>query len=275
MQVQDPVKLKEKILSILREKGPSLPVHIANGTGLSILFSSAFLSELFSEKKIQISDMKVGSSPVYFLPEQKNMLENFSRHLGSKEKEAFNLLKEKKILKDKEQEPAIRVALRAIKDFAIPSTRGEEIFWRYFIFHEPESKAEASIPEKEKSKIEEKVEKIPEKKSSEDYEEEEKSDLKELILKFLEEKNIKLIEETENKKRDFSGIGRIETGIGEMEILIIGKDKKKVSEKDLIKLSEIGIENKKVVLFISTGEIDKKAKDFFRECKNLIRFFKI
>jgi hypothetical protein len=275
MQAQDPIRIKEKILSILREKGPSLPVHIANGTGLSILFSSAFLSELFSEKKIQISDMKVGSSPVYFLPEQKNMLENFSHHLGNKEKEAFNLLKEKKILKDKEQEPAIRVALRSIKDFAIPSTRGEEIFWRYFIFHEPESKIETPVPEKEKYKLEQKVEKIPEKKSGENYEEEEKSDLKELVLKFLEEKNIKLIEETENRKRDFAGIGRMETEIGEMEILIVGKDKKKVSEKDLIKLSEIGIENKKIILFISTGEIDKKAKDFFRECKNLIRFFKI
>jgi len=34
-----------------KRRGPSLPVHIASETGLSMLFASAFLSELLSEKK--------------------------------------------------------------------------------------------------------------------------------------------------------------------------------------------------------------------------------
>ena len=98
--VQDTSELKEKILSTFKQRGPSLPVHIAGATGLSILFASAFLSELFSEKKIKISHMKVGSSPIYFLPGQEHLLENFSQYIKGKEKETFLLLKEKKILKD-------------------------------------------------------------------------------------------------------------------------------------------------------------------------------
>lgn len=84
--------------------------------------------------------MKVGGSPLYFIPGQEPGLENFSQHLKSREKDAFNLLKEKKFLKDKEQEPAIRVAMRSIRDFAIPFRINEEIIWRYFKIPENEFK---------------------------------------------------------------------------------------------------------------------------------------
>ena len=116
MATKDTSQLKENILSVLQQRGPSLPVHIAKGTNLSILFASAFLSELLSERKIKISNMRVGNSPIYFIPGQENQLENFALHLNNKEKEAFTLLQNKKILKDGEQHPAIRVALRSIKE---------------------------------------------------------------------------------------------------------------------------------------------------------------
>jgi len=125
MSIQNNLNLKEKILSILQKRGPSLPVHIAKEIDLSMLFASAFLSELVSEKKIKISNMKIGNSPIYFLPGQESMLEKFSQYLKSKEKEAFILLKEKKFLKDKNQDPAIRIALRIYytKDNQTSNTR--------------------------------------------------------------------------------------------------------------------------------------------------------
>jgi len=138
MSIQNNLNLKEKILSILQKRGPSLPVHIAKEIDLSMLFASAFLSELVSEKKIKISNMKIGNSPIYFLPGQESMLEKFSQYLKSKEKEAFILLKEKKFLKDKNQDPAIRIALRTIKDFAIAFKKNEEIIWRFFTVSETE-----------------------------------------------------------------------------------------------------------------------------------------
>ena len=112
--MQDALKLKENIVGIIRRRGPCLPIHISSEIKINTLFASAFLSELFSEKRIKISNMKVGSSPLYFIPGQEPMLEKFANHLKSKEKDAFFLLKEKSFLKDTEQEPAIRVALRAI-----------------------------------------------------------------------------------------------------------------------------------------------------------------
>lgn len=160
--VQDTSKIKADIISFIRANGPSLPVHIASKIQTSILFTSAFLSELLAEKRLKLSNMRVGSSPLYLVEGQEPLLEKFGeQHLKSKEKEAFLLLKEKRFLEDSIQHPAIRVALREIKDFAIPFRRGDEgkIFWRYFIAPESEFKEEAKKTEQQRE--DEKAEEYP------------------------------------------------------------------------------------------------------------------
>lgn len=156
MATQDTSSIKEKIINYIRLKGPSLPVHISKEINSDILFTSAFLSELLSEKRIKTSHMKVGSSSLNYLQGQEQKLENFSKYLGSKEREAFELLKDKSFLLDEEQQPAIRVALRAIRDFAIPFKKDEKIIWRYFTISEnkfspspPVQKEVISPPKKE------------------------------------------------------------------------------------------------------------------------------
>ena len=125
-------EIHEKIINFLRLRGPGLPIQIAKQIGISSLFVSAFLSELADGKRIKISCLKVGGSPLYFLDGQEEKLENFYSYMHPKEIESFQLLKENKILKDSEQEPAVRVALREIKDFAIAFNFNNEIYWRYF-----------------------------------------------------------------------------------------------------------------------------------------------
>ena len=135
-------KNKEGILSALRLRGPSLPVRIANTVGLPPLFTAAFLSELKAEQKLKVSNMKVGSSPLYYLEGQEDKLTNFVEHLNQREREAFELLKKEKVLLDSEQTPVVRVALRAVKDFAVPvkiRIDGEmKLFWKYFLLKDEE-----------------------------------------------------------------------------------------------------------------------------------------
>lgn len=135
---------KERILSTLRGKGPSFPTRIARETGMQPLFVAALLAELVTERRVKLSNMKVGSSPIYFLDDQEEKLIEFSHYLGHKEQEAFTLLKDNAVLDDNDQHPAIRVALRKLKDFAVPvSVRidGEsKLFWRFFTVSESETK---------------------------------------------------------------------------------------------------------------------------------------
>jgi hypothetical protein len=158
--------VKEKIISILERRGPCLPIQLAKELNMNSIFTSAFLSELLDDKKIKTSTLRVGGTSLYLLEGQEQQLEKFYNFLHPKEAEAYELLKKKKVLKDSEQEPAIRVALRAIRDFAFSFKNDGQIYWRYLgtteeeirsIFSgispattpEPEVKAEEVIIEKE------------------------------------------------------------------------------------------------------------------------------
>jgi len=148
MQNLNPVaKIKEDIVYYLKINGPSLPVHIAKRVNQSPLFTSAFLSELYREGKIIMSHMKIGSSSLYLLKDQEEQLEKFIEHLNQREREAYHLIKKDKFLKDEKLEPVIRVAIRNIKDFAIPLKISQEnpqqIIWKYFSI--PESEIESFI----------------------------------------------------------------------------------------------------------------------------------
>ena len=137
------LKTKDLIISTIKLKGPTLPIHVARTINLNTIFASAFLSELYCEKKILMSQMKVGSSSLYYLPGQESQLENFIEYLNHKEREAFLLLKKEKILDDEKTLPAIRVALREIKDFAIPlKVKIDDktiLFWKYYLVSDPEA----------------------------------------------------------------------------------------------------------------------------------------
>lgn len=136
-------RTKDLILSFIKARGPSLPVHIARDVKVSPLFAAAFLSELYGEGKLKMSALKVGSSSLYYLPDQTAQLENFTEHLNGREKEAFALLKQEKILDDEKLEPVTRVALRALKDFALPLRATQDgqpkLFWRFFLLTEEEA----------------------------------------------------------------------------------------------------------------------------------------
>ena len=128
---------KSNVVELVKTKGPVLPVHIYKDIGTNILMTSAILSELVSNKEIKITNTKIGSSPLYYFPDQEYKLQSLYKHLNEKDRRAYDLLRNKKILREKLLSPIERVSLREIKDFAKPlnvSTKsGKEIFWKWFL----------------------------------------------------------------------------------------------------------------------------------------------
>lgn len=234
--------------------------------------------------------MKVGSSPLYYLPGQEAMLENFVEHLNPKERQAFHLLKNEKILSDEEQTPVNRVALRAIKDFAIPlKVRvGEvyKIFWKHFsvndiefesLFREKilgeknEEKAEASVEEvireteKEQDKKEETREQIKEetevKEKIEEGEEQKVEEKKESVKKTKKKKVEKVTEEARDEETQLEEI--IVLPEKKMPETDFGKQVKKYLEGRDIELIEVVMDKKKeFIAKIRTDHIFGKQEHF-------------
>ncbi len=274
MPIQDTSEIKEKIISILRRKGPGLPVHIAREIESSTLFTSAFLSELASERRIKISNMKVGNSPLYYLPGQEQLLEKFSHYLKSKEKEVFTLLKEKKIIKDSEQDPAIRVALREIKDFAVPFKKNEEIFWRYFTIPITEFKIAEKPKKIEREKTEktldifntskeERTKRTQKKKISKTSQKE--SNFFNKVKEFLSEKSTELIDIISFSRNEI--ILRVKDIDGEK--IVVAYNKKRLSDNDIIKAEKKSARFNLPYIILSLGEPLKKVRELILAVKNL------
>jgi len=210
--------VKERLIKYLNERGPSLPVNLAKHVGLNSLFTSAFLSELSEEGHLKISDMKVGGSPLYYPKNKVAMLENFTNHLDAKDREACLLLKEKGVLDDQQQTPIVRVALRGLKDFAIPIKKDEKLYWRYFLVNE-DAALEKLFP---KAKL---IEPVPEIKI-----EPKKEEAGEIKLQIKQEKEInKINDELEEKRKELEKL--------KSEILNFPKNKKEAKKQEIQKKS--------------------------------------
>ncbi|PIN76854.1 hypothetical protein COV17_00720 [Candidatus Woesearchaeota archaeon CG10_big_fil_rev_8_21_14_0_10_36_11] len=127
---------QDKILQFLRVTGPTLPSKVAKNIGTEILIASAHLSDLTSQRKVRISHLKVGGSPLYYLPGQEEQLYPFAAgNMNAKDAAVLDMLKERKVLREHDIDLLAKVALRSLKDFAVPlqvTVRDtKELFWKW------------------------------------------------------------------------------------------------------------------------------------------------
>ncbi|MBT4936167.1 hypothetical protein HOL21_00830 [Candidatus Woesearchaeota archaeon] len=127
---------QDKILNFLRVTGPTLPSKVAKNIGSEILIASAHLSDLNSQRKLRISNLKVGGSPLYYLPGQEEQLYPFAAgNMNAKDAAVLDMLKERKVLRESDLDLLAKVALRSLKDFAVPLQvtvkDTKELFWKW------------------------------------------------------------------------------------------------------------------------------------------------
>lgn len=297
--MQKVLQTKNRILEVIQQRGPELPVRVAGTIGQNNIFTAAFMSELVGEQKLKLSNMRVGGSPLYYIQGQEEQLQKFTEYLNHKEKEAFKILKQNEILEDSQQEPAIRVALRNIKDFAIPIKiidQGQErIFWKIHTSSNEKAKElieniikpivktevkQERIIEKVQELIENKVEVKKEinpevQKAKEPKSKEISSPFLDKIRKNISDKDYIITKEILTKKKEFVSKIKINSHFGEQELYLVAKDKKKITLEDIVSTLQKAQSEKMPALIISPGEVDKKAQEYYKEWSNLIKHQKL
>ncbi len=150
----------------LSKTSPLQPTSLGKLLSTNSLFASAMLSEMTGKGLLKVSNLKVGSSPLYYAADHPEHLLNFIVYLNEKERRVAELLKEKGVLRDTSLDPLQRVCVRSIKDFAkqldVSMGDSKEVFWKWFLLPDdqtnaaiqqlldpaapPEKKIEAAIP---------------------------------------------------------------------------------------------------------------------------------
>ncbi len=249
---------KQKVLEFIETHGPSLPIRISSYLKSDSLIVSAFLSELLKEKKLMLSNMRVGNSPLYFIRGQEFQLENFFQYLGSKEREAFELLKEHGVLEDQRLLPPIRVALRSIKDFSFPFEYKGKLYWHFIKLNQ--DKAIEMIDNRHKDKPF--IEKIKRVVLPKEQKIEMQKPLIEKGLKtdFQEQGVRKQGIEVEKKQAEFI------SPVKEKPLLNLKSQKKvRIKEKSDFVFDVIDFLERKS--FILDNEIDYRKKEYFADVK--------
>ena len=298
-------RTKEQIIAHIKEKGPSLPAVIASSLRVQPLFISAFLSELYREEKVLMSHLKVGTSSLYLLSGQEKQLENFIQHLNAREREAFHLVKQKKVVKESDMTPAVRVAVKDIKDFARPESNGTETQWVY-IFAEPEEQKvvhhplPAQIPQprasevvviaqptftvqENKALVPEKVKKVREKKVSSVSDSSFALSLShaqsipttpfaEDAKIFLERVGYTNISVMKADKKEATLKAIIQGPNSQQTYLVFAKDKKKLKEEELQAALQEAHAQRLLCLVLARGEPDKKMSQFLSIWGNFLSY---
>ena len=297
----EPNELRIKILNFLRFTGPSLPINVSKGCGMTSLITSAYLAEMAENKQVRISTLKYGGSPLYYLPNQESSLENFISHLNPHDRDIFLKLKKEQILEDSKEEPVHRVGLRGIKDFAFPlrivHDGVEKLFWRIYSISDQEAlekirgilepkkidaklevkkeEIKEKIEEKEKSEVKKEEKPKQERKKKEKAEKVEKAgEIKEKktkrkieIKEWLAENKINISKEITVKPKESSFIVSVPSNLGSLELYAMFKDKKGISESDIVMAYQLSQDTKLPLFFITTGKLTKKAQLYAENLK--------
>ncbi|MEK6904914.1 MAG: hypothetical protein AABX24_00785 [Nanoarchaeota archaeon] len=135
---------QDKILYFLKVVGPTIPSKVAKNIGTEILLASAHLSDLAAQGKVKISNLKIGGTPLYYLPGQEEQLYHFAAgNLNPKDFQVLEILKQQKILRENSLDLLSKVALRSLKDFTVPLqvtvAGNRELFWKWHMLSDEEA----------------------------------------------------------------------------------------------------------------------------------------
>lgn len=288
---------KKKLLEFIQNNGPVLPSQLVGPFNTNTIMLGATFSEMVKEKSIVVSSAKIGSSPVYYVKGQEEKLAMLYKYLNEKDQRTYDLLKEKKVLRESEQTPLVRVSLTNLKDFAHPlqvTAKGkDEIFWKWYLLSQDEAipfikallEKQEKVSEQKKEEVKQEIKQSPfqEEQKKEQPSKEVKKEPKQKqeqrflqqpiekestdpfikkIMVYCKEKNI-TITSTKIIKKDteYEFYVTIPSPIGEIQYYAKAKIKKKIAEGDLATLYLEAERKKLPALLITTGALAKKAQD--------------
>lgn len=263
---------KEKIVEIISEEGPLLPVEIAAKAELNSFLAKGYLEDLLKEGKVKAEKQKAGSEPLFYLPGQEDRLEE-KREEAENTAVKIKNYKERKIeenpeLKKKREEFMERLRKIENREREQEEENTEEE-------REPESEEEekkSSFKDKIKESVfqkKEEREEEQEEKEKEKVEEEEESFLKK-AEDFLENNEVKIIEKIDEKKKREELIVSIPSKLRPIKHIVMIRDKKKLSKSDLALAYTKSLEEKMPSLVITHGKLTKTAKEYLNNTGELL-----
>lgn len=285
----------ERVYQTVRMRGPLQPNDIKKILGGDTVIIGAMLSDLAAQSRVRITALKLGSSPFYYTAEQASRLQELSRHLGEKDRRAFDLLRQEVLLQDGRLDPLTRVALRSLKDFAKPLEvtvdGAPSLFWKWYLASAEEAQqllqrrfapppaasaqAESAAPgapaaaapprpdpKPHKAVQETLVARAPRPAPRPVLAQDAASPFADRVRRYFEKQDIHLLEhEAPKRGSDLGYVVSVPSAVGPVTFACRALAKKKVSEADVTAAYAWGTHRHLPVILLVAGVLTKKAQD--------------
>jgi len=278
---------EEQVLNIIKRRGPSLPIDIGKELGIETFLASAILSTLINKGYVKISHRKVGSSPLYYVAGQEQIVRNrLYSELNELEKKALERLKELRVAFKEELYPQERVLLSELRDFVaylqVKKDNKEMFCWKHYSVSDEEfkriieerlepkkietKKIEIPLPtnntikpkEPEDIKVEKSISPQPGKKTKP---KEPKSSLDKKVLEYLNSLHATVLSQKLGKNES-TYIISVKTPFGDQKYLVKSKNKKSISDGDISKIYVEASSKKLPFILLTTATPSKKIREY-------------
>ncbi len=273
-------------LSFVKREGPIVPSQVAKELNTNILFASAILSELVEKGQVLVTHIKKGGSPFYYFAGQEEKLQRLISFLSEFDKEVCDNLQKEIIIRDNSISPQQKNSFRKeLKDFAIPLSvklgNDHELFWKWYLASNDvaKDKIKALISNKSNSSVENSKEEV-EKEMIKEQEIEKKEEIQQkvesvtrkidsgldILNNYFSTNEMYIIsQDVVRKNKELNFVIDLPSKIGTLRYFVKFKDKKTITDADLISALDEARSKKLPVLFLSKGQLAKKAEKYLND----------
>ena len=258
------------ILEYLKKNGPSLPVEVSKSTNENVLFASAILAGLLSQKLVKTSSRKIGNSSLYYVTGQEDSVrERVYPKLNDREKQLLEKIKQAGFIKESDLTPAERFFSQDLKDFVERVEQKNEHYLKYFNYKkEIVRKTPIRVePVREQKTLATKPVKLS--KADDDF--------TSRVKDFFINKKIRILEKKVIRSgREANFVVEVQSDLMPQKYFVKALKKKTINEKDL-GMAWFEFRDKKMpLIYISDGNLSKKAKEFLnKELGENLKFVKV
>ena len=287
--------MRDKILALLREKGPMFPAEVAAKLGGNSFLMKVYLSELVSEKHLLASSFGLKEGKIYFLPGQEKAAEKKVNQILSikrtplmysdsknKKLSSETLEKQRKFAQlaaEAEKKDAEFERIKAQRMKELETQRKQEAARQEKFLKEQARKQtlekqrqrnfQSKAPIIHKPNIQQTQQTSAYFKQKQEIKKAKSSNFIDNAMNFLQEHHIEITEELESKKKEIDLLLNVPSPLGPLPFFCRIRDKKKINDADLSLVHSQALQKNMNALLLTPGSLSKSAQEFLEKTKNM------
>jgi hypothetical protein len=274
--------MKEKIFALIQQFGPMLPVEIASKTNLDSFMANAYVSELIADGKVRASKDKIAQSHLYYIKGQEPRVQNRLIEINNQSKKTASTYAPSHVNVTPEVIAKRDAFAQRLKEIEHAEMQRQAQQPRPAP-PSPQKPKEQHYPPSTPLRMSKPQFRSPEPKPSFEMRPSPSFEMKNIVdepkkedfigkgMDWIRLEGLDIIEELSSKRNEVELLIKARTHFGMANFYVKIKQKKSITEADLIAVYAAAMEQRCHGVLLTNGQLAKSAEAFLEEKKGIIK----